>query len=494
LSPSQSDALVFFGATGDLAYKQVFPALAAMTKRGVLSVPIVGVARKGSLEQLRERARASLEAHGTYERSDFARFAALLRFAYGDYRDAATFARLGEQLGSSSRPLHYLAVPPEVFATVVRGLQAAGLATDARVVIEKPFGRDLRSARRLNKVLRDAFPEEAIFRIDHYLGKEPVQNIVYVRFANALFEPIWNRNYVHAVQVTLAESFGLEGRGAFYETVGAIRDVIQNHVLQVIALLAMEPPAGHGPEALRDAKVALLSSIRPLATGNAVRGQYAGYREEPGVAPDSAVETFAAARLEIDTWRWAGVPFLIRAGKKLPVTATEVTVVLRSPPLEVFRERPRPANDYVRFRVSPDIVIALGLMSKRPGEAMRGEQSELVLRYHPGDELMSPYERLLDDAMKGDPLLFARQDGVEAAWRVVDPVLGDAVALRDYDAGSWGPARAERLGADVGGWRAPSPIGLGAGAGTARADPGARDQNRSLPPARAASRRPKSRR
>jgi glucose-6-phosphate 1-dehydrogenase len=454
--PWQADALVFFGATGDLAFKQIFPALAALTKRGDLSVPVVGVARSGTLEQLQQRARESLEANGTYDETDFARLAALLRFVSGDYRDTATFERLGEQLDGSNRPLHDLAIPPGLFETVVGGLQAAGCATGARVVVEKPFGRDLRSAQSLNRILLDAFPKEAIFRIDHYLGKEPVQNVEYVRFANSLFEPIWNRNYVRSVQITLAESFGVEDRGAFYETVGAIRDVIQNHALQLVALLAMEPPAGYGYDAQRDAKTTLLRSIRPLDPGDTVRGQYDGYRDEPGVSATSTVETFAAARLQIDTWRWAGVPFLIRAGKKLPVTAAEMTVVLRAPPLDVSAERPRPANNYVRFRVSPDIVIALGLTAKRPGEAMRGEEGELVLNYHSGDELMAPYERLLGDAMKGDPTLFASEDAIEAAWRVVDPVLGDAVALRDYGPGSWGPTAAERLATHVGGWRAPS--------------------------------------
>jgi glucose-6-phosphate 1-dehydrogenase len=467
VSDSRCDALVFFGATGDLAFKQVFPALAALNKRGELSVPIIGVARRGTLETLTQRARESLEADGTYDQADFADFARWLQFVGGDYRDAASFTRLREQLGTSSRPLHYLAIPPEFFTDVVRGLKAAGAAAGGRVVVEKPFGRNLESARKLNRVLLDAFPEEAIFRIDHYLGKEPVQNIVYLRFANTIFEPIWNRNYVRAVQVTLAESFGVEGRGAFYETVGAIRDVIQNHVLQLIALLAMEPPSGRGSDAVRDAKAALLRSIRPLDRSETVRGQYVGYLDEPGVSANSSVETFAAARLHIDTWRWAGVPFLIRAGKKLPTTATEVSVLFCPPPLDPF-EGPPPVPNYVRFRVSPDIVIAMGLMAKRPGVTMEGEEDELLLHYHAANELIAPYERLLGDAMKGDPALFAGQDTIEAAWRVVDPVLDDVVPLEEYDPGSWGPADAVRLAADVGGWRAPSPDAPAAGANEPR--------------------------
>ena len=466
---SDRDALVFFGATGDLAFKQIFPALAALVKRGEFSVPIIGVALDGTLDALKQRARKSLEANGTYDPTDFAQFAPLLRFVAGDYGDPATFTRLREQLGTSKRPLHYLAIPPELFEVVVRGLQAVGAAAEGRVVVEKPFGRDLKSARKLNHTLLEVFPENAIFRIDHYLGKEPVQNIVYLRFANTMFEPIWNRNYVESVQVTLAESFGVKGRGAFYETVGAIRDVIQNHVLQVIGLVAMEPPAGRGDEAMRDAKAALLRSIRPLDPGEMVRGQYAGYRSEPGVAASSTVETFAAARLHVDTWRWAGVPFLFRAGKELPLTATEVTIVFRSPPLHAFGDSPR-ANNHVRFRVSPDVVIALGVMAKRPGETTRGEADELVLNYHPADQLMAPYERLLGDAMRGDPTLFARQDGIEAAWRVVDPVLGDVVALDEYKRGSGGPADAERLAAGVGGWRTPLPSGLSAPAAGVRGE------------------------
>ena len=454
------DALVFFGASGDLAYKQIFPALTALVNRGLLGVPIIGVARAGwTVEQFVERARRSLEDHGMLDEASFGHFASLLRFVDGDYADPGTFARLSEELGAANRPLHYLAIPPELFETVVRALQTSGAADGARVVVEKPFGRDLASAQRLDRALRQAFPEAAIFRIDHYLGKEPVQNLEYLRFANVLFEPLWNRNYIRAVQITMAESFGVETRGSFYETVGTIRDVVQNHMLQLVAQLAMEPPVGHGYEAVRDAKADLLRAIRPLEAGDVVRGQYAGYRDERGVAAGSTVETFAAAKLQIDTWRWAGVPFLIRAGKKLAATAAEVVVELHSPPVDPFGEGAHLRNNYARFQISPDIVIALGLLAKRPGETMRGEKVELVLRSYSGDQLMAPYERLLEDAMRSDPELFARQDAIEAAWRVLDPVLSDAAEVQDYDPGSWGPPGADRLAAEIGGWLAPSLVG-----------------------------------
>ena len=447
-----SDALVFFGATGDLAYKQIFPALQSMVRHGHLDMPVIGVAKAGwSLDQLKARALDSVKKHGDLETDAFARLSARLQYIDGDYRDQSTYERLRHALGDAQRPLHYLAIPPSMFATVAEGLAKSDCAHDARVVVEKPFGRDFTSAQSLNRTLRKFFPESAVFRIDHFLGKEPVQNLLYFRFANTFLEPIWNRNYVSSVQITMAEHFGVQGRGRFYEEVGAIRDVVQNHMFQVLVMLAMDAPVSRDAETMRDEKVRLLKAVRPLSPSDIVRGQFRGYRGSEGVAPDSQVETFAAVRLHIETWRWSGVPFYIRAGKQLPVTSTEVMVELKRPPQNVFDDIAPNQSNYFRFRLSPEVFISVGARVKAPGEEMAGEDIDLIAHHRAADEML-PYERLLGDAMRGDASLFAREDSVEAAWRIIDPVLGNATPVVEYEPNTWGPLEADRLIAGDGGW------------------------------------------
>jgi glucose-6-phosphate 1-dehydrogenase len=459
MSTSHSDALVVYGVTGDLAHKMIFPALYAMVKHGTLNVPVIGVAfPKWSLERLQKRVTHSIKQSGGIDNKQaFRHLLSLLKYVSGDYNDGDTFARIKDALGKARRPAHYLAIPPSLFATVIKNLGVSGLAENARVVVEKPFGRDLASARALNRVARSVFPEDSIFRIDHFLGKEAIMNILYFRFANSFLEPIWNRNYISSVQITLSENFGVGTRGAFYESAGCLRDVIQNHLFQIVALLAMEPPAGRNFGAVQTEKATVFKAMRALKPDDMVRGQYVGYRQEQDVAKNSDVETYCALRLLIDSWRWDGVPWYLRSGKYLPATATEVLVELKAPPAKLFADAAAATGkgNYLRFRLSPKAEIGLAARVKLPGEEFIGQQRELyLLEQQPGEE--TPYERLLGDAMKGDGGLFTREDAVEAAWEVVDQVIKHHPRVRPYKRGTWGPKQADALIAGDGGWHNPT--------------------------------------
>jgi glucose-6-phosphate 1-dehydrogenase len=454
MTSPRSDALVFFGATGDLAYKKIFPALQAMLKRGSPEIPIIGVAKAGwNLDQFRARARESVERHGGIDRDAFERLSRLLRYVDGDYHDVSTFQQIRRELGSCGNPAFYLAIPPALFELVVQHLGDSTCSKGARVIVEKPFGTDLASAQELNRILLGAFPENSIFRIDHYLGKQPVRNLLYFRFANLFPDTLWNRANVESIQITMAEDFGVQGRGAFYDHTGAIRDVIQNHILQILCNLTMEPPARADSESVRDEKVKVLKAIAPIEARNLVRGQFRGYQNEPGVAAGSQTETFAALQLEVNSWRWRGVPIYIRAGKSMPITCTEILVRLRRPP-DIYQTSEL-ASNHIRFRISPDVAIAIGMMMLSPNKDMVGQPVEMVAHHQPQANEMDAYERVLGEAIAGDTTLFARQDYVEEAWRIVDPVLQASTPVYPYEPGTWGPAETTPAVEPPGGWHVP---------------------------------------